>query len=259
MRYFLLVLCMILALPMSISASSSNTPYNWGFAKNKDHVKPEVGKQYEEMLKRQKSVYVGKDKNVYLTFDNGYENGYTSGVLDVLKKQNVTATFFVTGQFLESEPSLVKRMAKEGHIVGNHSWHHPDFTQVSDERLKKELKCVKDEYTKLTGKKEMRYLRPPRGVFSERVLEVARNEGYTTVFWSVAFVDWKTDQQKGWRYAYDNIMEQIHPGAVILLHTVSKDNAEALERAIIDLKKQGYKFKSLDHLVNEKQKEKSAD
>jgi peptidoglycan-N-acetylmuramic acid deacetylase len=146
----------------------------------------------------------------------------------------------------------VKRMVKEGHIVGNHSWHHPDLTQVSNERLRKELESVRKKTEELTGQKGMMYLRPPRGIFSERTMAVARELGYCHVFWSLAFVDWQTNNQKGWKYAYDNIMKQIHPGAVLLLHTVSKDNADALAKAIDDLRKQGYTFKSLDDLMMEK-------
>ena len=139
-------------------------------------------------------------------------------------------------------------MANEGHIVGNHSWSHPDLTRVSDEKILEELEKVRKKTEELTGNKTMTYMRPPRGIFSERTMAIAKGQGYTHAFWSLAYVDWKTEQQKGAQYAYDNIMKQIHPGAVILLHTVSKDNAEALERVIQDLKKQGYTFKSLDDL-----------
>ena len=191
-------------------------------------------------------------KVVYLTFDNGYENGYTEGILDVLKKEQVPATFFVTGHYLESVPDLVKRMVQEGHIVGNHSWSHPDFSQMSDERIKDELDKVKVKTAELTGQKEMVFLRPPRGIFSERTLKVSRDAGYLHVFWSLAFVDWKVDQQRGWEYSYNEMLKQIHPGAVILLHTVSKDNADALEKAIVDIKKKGYVFKSLnDYLLRQ--------
>jgi len=188
-------------------------------------------------------------KEIYLTFDNGYENGYTEKVLDVLKERKVPATFFITGHYLDTEADLVKRMVDEGHIVGNHSWYHPDLTTQSDEELKKELESVRLKVEELTDQKGMSYLRPPRGIFSERVLNDAKELGYTSVFWSLAFVDWKVNDQKGWRYSYDNIMKQIHPGCILLLHTVSKDNAEALDNAIVELRKQGYTFKSLDDLM----------
>ncbi|HZG73116.1 MAG TPA: delta-lactam-biosynthetic de-N-acetylase [Chondromyces sp.] len=234
----------------------SNEQTHWGFKKGQDEKQGEAGPKLDAMIEPYGAFYKGSadKKIVYLTFDNGYENGYTAQILDVLKKEKVPATFFVTGHYLNSAPDLVKRMAKEGHIVGNHSWSHPDLTQVSDEKLKEELSRVKEGTAELTGQKEMKYLRPPRGIFSERTMKLAKEEGYTHVFWSLAFVDWYTDRQQGWEYSYNNIMKQIHPGAVILLHTVSKDNADALEKAIKDLKKRGYKFKSLDHYIKTQQK-----
>jgi peptidoglycan-N-acetylmuramic acid deacetylase len=232
-------------------AEFSNSPINWGFKKGKNGQPADAGKQLEKIIEKHGAIYKGdpNKKYLYLTFDNGYENGYTAQILDILKKENVPATFFVTGHYLNSASELVQRMAKEGHIVGNHSWHHPDLTQVSDERLKEELEKVRAETEVLTGKKNMVYLRPPRGVFSERTMALAGEAGYTHVFWSLAFVDWYTDQQKGAQYAYDNIMRQVHPGAIMLLHTVSKDNADALEQVLKDLKKQGYEFKSLDDFM----------
>lgn len=239
--------------------SASNQAIHWGFKKGSDGQQAEAGRELDKLLADHGAFYKGsaKEKVLYLTFDNGYENGYTKSVLDTLKKENVPAAFFITGHYLKSAPDLVKRMNKEGHIIGNHSWHHPDLTQVSDEKLKEELALVKKETARITKQKQMTYLRPPRGIFSERTLKVAREEGYTHVMWSLAFVDWQTNNQKGWQYSYDNIMKQIHPGAVLLLHTVSKDNAEALPKAIKDLKKQGYHFESLDD-YRKKQKRISA-
>nr|WP_238985102.1 delta-lactam-biosynthetic de-N-acetylase [Bacillus kwashiorkori] len=233
----------------------SNSQIHWGFKKARNEVPPEAGANYDALLKKYGAFYKANqtDKVVYLTFDNGYENGYTGKILDVLKKEKVPATFFVTGHYLESATDLVKRMVNEGHIVGNHSWSHPDFTQVSDDKLKEELNRVKRKTAEITGQKEMIFLRPPRGIFSERTLKVAKDAGYIHVFWSLAFVDWNVNQQKGWQYAYNEIMKQIHPGAVILLHTVSKDNADALEKAIQDLKKRGYRFASLNDYLLEQQ------
>lgn len=236
------------------AAEADNFPIHWGFKKGRDEQPADAGKRLEGLLDKYDSYYMGDtDKKViYLTFDNGYENGYTKDILDVLKKEKVPAAFFITGHYLESAPELVKRMAEEGHIIGNHTWSHPDLTTVSDDRFKKELEKVRKKTEELTGIKEMHYLRPPRGIFSERTLKLAKEEGHTHIFWSLAFVDWHTNHQRGWKYAYDNIMRQIHPGAVLLLHTVSKDNAEALEKVIKDLKARGYTFESLDHLVVKK-------
>jgi peptidoglycan-N-acetylmuramic acid deacetylase len=149
---------------------------------------------------------------------------------------------------VKDQPELIKRMVKEGHVIGNHSWSHPDLTQISVSKMKEELAKVKEEVSHLTGQKEMRFVRPPRGIFSEQTLAVSGELGYTTVFWSVAYKDWDTKDQKGWNYAYEKVMSQLHPGAVILLHTVSKDNTEALGKIIDDARKQGYEFKSLEQL-----------
>ncbi|WP_160723931.1 delta-lactam-biosynthetic de-N-acetylase [Bacillus sp. USDA818B3_A] len=242
----LAVICLFL--PTSTYAAVSNQPINWGFKKAVNEIPPEAGAQYDQLLAKYGAFYKGdpNSKFLYLTFDSGYENGYMPKILEVLKKEKVPATFFVTGHFLNSQPDLAKQMVKEGHIIGNHSFSHPDFTAVSDERIREELKKVKVKTQEVTGQKGMKYLRPPRGVFSERTMKIAKEEGYTHVFWSLAFVDWNINQQRGWQYSYDNIMKQIHPGCVLLLHSVSKDNADALEQAIKDLKKRGYKFKSLD-------------
>lgn len=238
----------------NIVIGASNQPIHWGFKKSRNEKPADAGKEWESLLEKYGAFYKGdpKKKDIYLTFDNGYENGYTKKILDILKKEKVPATFFVTGHYIKSAPELVKRMDKEGHQIGNHSWHHPDFTKISDERLLIELEKVRLGTEKITGKKSMVYLRPPRGIFSERTLFLAKEAGYTHVFWSLAFIDWYVDKQKGWKYAYDQIMKQIHPGAVLLLHTVSKDNADALEKVIKDLKKRGYTFKSLDDLVMDK-------
>ncbi|OZU87743.1 delta-lactam-biosynthetic de-N-acetylase [Virgibacillus indicus] len=232
---------------MTIEASSG---FGWGYKKNSDHQIPEVGK-YQEMLEKFGAYYAdfSGEKNIYLTFDNGYEQGYTADILNVLKKEDVPATFFVTGHYVKSEPELVKRMAEEGHIIGNHSYHHPDFSVMTMDAMKEELETLEAAVAKVSNQKELKYLRPPRGIFNEQTLKWSNDLGYIHVFWSIAFADWNVDKQKGWKYAYDQIMAQIHPGAIVLLHTVSSDNAESLQKLITELKKQGYSFKSLDDLV----------
>ncbi|QDP39343.1 delta-lactam-biosynthetic de-N-acetylase [Radiobacillus deserti] len=232
-------------LPISAHADS----YGWGFRKGDNHQPPEVGK-YAQMLQG-KGYYIDPsgEKVVYLTFDNGYEKGYTGQILDVLKEKGVPATFFVTGHYVDSEKKLVKRMVNEGHIIGNHSYHHPDFTTISKDKMKKELDSLEKAVAKVTKQDSMKYLRPPRGTFNTQTLKWANELGYLNMFWSIAFVDWNTNAQGGWEKAYDQVRKQIHPGAIILLHTVSKDNADALEHMIDELRKQGYTFKSLDYLL----------
>lgn len=224
--------------------------YGWGYKKNANHQVPEIGK-YKDILDQYGAYYVDDSgqKNIYLTFDNGYEQGHTKKVLDVLKQEKVPATFFVTGHYVEEEPELVKRMVSEGHIVGNHSYHHPDFSIINKSVIKEELESLEKAVAEITDQKEMTYLRPPRGIFNEQTLKWSNELGYIHIFWSLAFNDWNTDKQKGWQYAYDQIIDQIHPGAIVLLHTVSSDNANALKKVIQSLKKEGYTFKSLDDLI----------
>ncbi|MUK88347.1 delta-lactam-biosynthetic de-N-acetylase [Ornithinibacillus sp. L9] len=224
--------------------------YGWGFKKNPNHEIPDVGK-YRDILKQYGAYYVDEsgEKNVYLTFDNGYEQGYTEEVLDVLKKENVPAAFFVTGHYVSSQPELIKRMVSEGHIIGNHSYHHPDFTIVTKDVMKRELESLEKAVADISDQKDMKYLRPPKGMFNETTLQWSNELGYIHVFWSLAFIDWNTHSQRGWQFAYDQIMKQIHPGAIILLHAVSEDNAKALEHLIKGLKAEGYTFKSLDDFV----------
>lgn len=248
MRILTIVLAMLLGQATMASADGS---YHFGFKKSVNGQPPSIDEEgFKGLLKQRGAIFTGDPavKELYLTFDNGYEQGYTGKILDVLKEKQVPAIFFVTGHYIRSEPELLKRMAQEGHLIGNHSWSHPDMSQISAERIQKELSQVKNEVSTLTGQKEMRYLRAPRGIFNGQSLAVSRGLGYTNVFWSVAYRDWEPKHQKGWEYAYKNVMAQLHPGAVILLHSVSKDNTEALAKIIDDAKSKGYQFKSLDEM-----------
>lgn len=253
MRKCTLVTIVIVFLTFFIGVAqleASSNGYGWGFKKNTDQELPDIGK-YADILKEYGAYFADDsgEKNIYLTFDNGYEEGYTEDVLDVLQKEDVPATFFVTGHYVDTQPDLIERMVDEGHIIGNHSYHHPDFTIISKESIQEELETLEEAVAEVSDQKDLKYLRPPKGVFNEETLGWANELGYIHVFWSLAFVDWETSNQKGWEYAFDQIMGQIHPGAIVLLHTVSADNAEALEHLITELKAQGYSFKSLDDFV----------
>lgn len=242
----------LLACPFQAFAKEfQNKQYDWYFKPSKNHQPATTEPEFEQLLNKYGGIFIDKteEKRLYLTFDNGYEQGYTSKILDVLREKQVPAAFFVTGHYIKEEPELVRRMVNEGHIVGNHSFNHPNFVQTSDAKIREELESVEQLFHKVTGKQMPKYLRPPRGIFSERTLAISSQLGYTNVFWSLAYKDWETNRQKGWKYAYDNVMKRVHPGAVILLHTVSKDNAEALGKIIDDLRKQGYSFHSLDELM----------
>lgn len=239
------------ALPVDSIMASPDHPYHFGFKKSKNGQLPSINEEgFKNIVDRHGAVFLGDTtkKELYLTFDNGYENGFTPKILDTLLAKKVPAIFFVTGHFVKEQPELLKRMAKEGHLIGNHSWSHPDMTTVPNQKIRDELTKVSDAVQQVTGQATMRYLRPPRGIFSDRTLAVTKELGYTNVFWSVAYKDWDTKVQRGAKYAYDNVMAQLHPGAVILLHSVSKDNAEALGTIIDEARKQGYEFKSLDQL-----------
>ena len=239
------IICLLVLVPQMANAS------DWYFKPSKNNQPATTEPEYKALLEKYHGVWIGdtNKKIIYFTFDCGYENGYTDDVLDILKKEKVPGAFFITGHYIKSQPDLVKRMVDEGHVVGNHSWGHPDLSKISDERYTKEIKKLEKYYTKLTGKHDMKYLRPPRGTFNERSLRLAEQLGYTSVFWSFAYQDWLTNQQRGQDFAYNSIMKRVHPGAILLLHTVSKDNALALERVIDDLRKKDYKFESLDYLL----------
>lgn len=187
------------------------------------------------------------ENKLYLTFDCGYENGNTSKILDVLKAKNIKAAFFCTLDNIEAEPELIARMINEGHIVGNHSASHPSFDKLSRAEMAYELEECENYLREKFGYSS-KYFRFPMGNYSESALDLISSLGITSVFWSLAYADWNTDKQKGADYAFKNVTERLHPGAVILLHSVSKDNADALEKIIDYALEKGYEFSTLDEL-----------
>ena len=227
-----------------------NKKYGWGLKKNKN-APPDIPSYITDVLDKYGAVYKDcEPRSLYLTFDEGYENGYTAKILDVLKKTEVPAAFFVTGPYIKNEPELIKRMVSEGHIVGNHTINHPSMPNVLDiEKLKNEIVGLSESFTELTGEK-MSFFRPPMGEYSERTLSLTQDLGLTSVFWSFAYKDWDVKNQKGEDFAYKQIREGVHDGAILLLHAVSEDNANVLERVINDLKQKGYRFKSLEDFGN---------
>lgn len=253
-RCMLVVLCFILllgALPAATALANPGKTFHFGFKRSVNGKLPSIDEEgFKDLLKKHGAIFMGDPakKELYLTFDNGYENGFTPSILDTLKAKKVPATFFVTGHYVKTQGDLLKRMTAEGHIIGNHSWSHPDVSAISAEKLTEELTRVKDEVAKTTGQQQMKYLRTPRGIFNERSLAVSRQLGYTNVFWSLAYMDWDVKAQRGAQYAYDKVTAQLHPGAVLLLHSISRDNTEALGRIIDEARRQGYEFKSLDDM-----------
>ena len=230
------------------STSLTVSASGWGFRKNNNHVTPEIGK-YQEMIKDTNSYYVGpNEKSVYLTFDAGYDNGMLDKILDTLNKKNVKASFFVTGDFIKRFPNLVLRIYNEGHSVCNHSYSHKKITCMSKDELSKDLKKLEDEYYKLTGDEMIHYFRPPEGEFDRTSLLNLKNLGYKTIFWSIAYKDWVTDKQSGMDYCVKTIMDNLHNGAIILMHSVSSSNQEALPTVIDKITNEGYTFKTVDSL-----------
>ncbi len=226
----------------------SQKGYGWGFVRKKGSP-PQITLEEQQRLSKYDAYYLGDttQKNIYLTFDEGYENGYTSVILDVLAKHNVKAAFFVTMPYLEGQQALVGRMIDEGHIVGNHTVHHPNLSECNTDEIKQELDILNAKSLELYGY-QMKYMRPPEGAYSERVLAVARDMGYKTIFWSHAYKDWDVNVQKGREYAINQVVPYLHDGEILLLHAVSKDNADALEEIILKAKESGFTFKSLDEL-----------
>ena len=227
----------------------SNKKFEWGLKKNQN-APPDINPGADEILSKYGAYYMGdaNSKDIFLTFDEGYENGYTSKILDVLKAHQVPACFFVTGPYLENEPELIKRMIDEGHEVGNHTVNHPSMPSVKNtSELENEMLDLERQLFSLTGR-TMKFMRPPKGEYSEKSLATAKSLGYKTVLWSLAYEDWDVNKQKGSQYVYNAVMDNIHGGAIILMHAVSKDNAETLDRIITDIKGAGYVFKSLNDL-----------
>lgn len=227
----------------------SNELMGWSWRRNSEHKQPEAYAD-TEMLAKYSGYYIQPtdEKVIYLTFDNGYENGFTPQILDTLKKHDVKATFFVTLPYIRDNKELVIRMKEEGHIVGNHTVKHESMPSLSDEEVISEIQGVADYMIETTGYSIDSYFRPPRGEFSERTLYLTSEMGYKTIFWSMAYVDWKRDDQPGKEYALSHVMENYHPGSIPLLHSVSSSNAEALEDMIINLKNEGYRFGDLSEL-----------
>ena len=223
---------------------------NWGLSFPQEGDSP-VGNATQEELARYDACYLGntEEKVIYLTFDCGYENGYTGQILDTLAKHQAPAAFFVVGHMIETAPDLVLRMAQEGHIVGNHTYHHPDMSAIADQTaFQQELSSLEALYRQTTGLEMPRYYRPPQGKYNLENLAQAQALGYRTVFWSLAYVDWYTDDQPTREEAFDKLLPRIHSGAIVLLHSTSQTNAEILDELLTSWEEMGYSFASLDQL-----------
>ena len=236
------------------NSQASNEARSWYYTRpNKEATTPEAktpGWEGGIDLAAYDTYYVGDtaQKEIYLTFDEGYEQGYTARILDILKEKNVPAAFFVTKAYIKQDPDLVRRMVAEGHIVGNHTVRHKSSPKLSPMELTEELAGVEEYFKEITGVELPKYFRPPMGEYSESTLKTAYDAGYATIFWSFAYEDWLTNKQPGAAAAHKKVVGGLHNGAILLLHAVSSSNTEALADIIDSAHALGYEFKTLDNL-----------
>ena len=231
--------------------SASVQSSSWGLSFQEEGKRP-AGNATIDDLKQYNAYYASDtdEKILYLTFDAGYENGNTPAILEALKKHQAPAVFFAVGNFIKDNPDLIKRMITEGHIVGNHTMTHPDMSQISSmESFQKELEGVEELYTSVTGEPMTKFYRPPRGVYSTENLSMAKELGYSTFFWSLAYVDWIQEQQPSKEEAFQKLIPRIHPGAIVLLHNTSSTNAAILDELLTRWEEMGYQFHSIKELT----------
>ena len=248
----ILVFALAVALVVALSVFSGSVleTGSWGLSFRQSGTTP-VGNAGVDQLKEFDAVYVGdtNEKKLYLTFDAGYENGCTAKILDVLKEQDVKAAFFLVGNYIEKNADLVRRMVDEGHTVGNHTMHHLDMSKLKTrEDFARELQELESLYKETVGQDMPKYYRPPQGIYSKENLQMAKELGYKTVFWSLAYVDWNNDAQPKPEEAYAKLLPRTHNGAVVLLHSTSQTNADILEELIKKWKEQGYTFGTVEEL-----------
>lgn len=239
-----IAVCVAFSPEMLVAAGS------WGLRFHEEGQQP-IGNTSPSVLSAYDAVYAGDPEKpvLYLTFDAGYENGCTAQILDTLKRHQVPAAFFLVGHYLETNPQLVQRMVDEGHIVGNHTWSHCDMTQLSQkEAFSSQLQRLSDKFTEITGLEMAPYYRPPQGAYSEDNLKLAKELGYKTVFWSLAYADWDNDHQPTAEEAFSKLIPRVHNGAVVLLHSTSTTNAAILDELLTRWKEMGYTFAPIHEL-----------
>lgn len=251
MVYFLGAVIALLSQARDRDKIQETSAQNWGLGFSAEG-QPPTGNATAAELKKYDAYYIGdtKEKVIYLTFDAGYENGYTPAILDALKKHNVHVTFFLVGNYISTSPELVKRMLAEGHNVANHTYSHPNMSSISSmDSFRKELEDLEAVFKEATGEEMTKYYRPPQGKYSVDNLKMAQELGYKTFFWSLAYVDWYNDKQPTKEEAFKKLLGRIHPGAIVLLHCTSKTNSEILDELLTKWEEMGYTFGTLDDLV----------
>lgn len=222
---------------------------SWGLCFRQEGAPP-IGNAGMDQLRQFDAVYLGDTtrKVLYLTFDAGYENGCTEKILDTLKKHDVKAAFFLVGSYIQRNADLVRRMVAEGHTVGNHTMHHYDMSKIGDkEAFSKELQDLETVFQDTTGQALPKFYRPPQGIYSEDNLKMAKELGYKTVFWSLAYVDWKNEDQPTKEKAFSKLLPRTHDGAIVLLHSTSQTNADILDELLTQWEKMGYTFEPIEN------------
>ena len=250
---FIIILTVLFTASVLFGVVSADCPtYSWYCIRVKNHARPPLPSEFQE-IKKYDGYYIGNDpdkKVVYLTFDAGYENGNVTKILDVLERNSVKGAFFILNNLIKSSPDLVKRMGNDGHLVCNHTANHKDMSVVANyNAFAKEILSLETLYESTTERKISKFFRPPEGKFSTKTLEYARAMGYKTIFWSFAYADWDNNNQASEEFAIKKIMDNIHNGAVLLLHPTSETNAKILDKVIKEIKARGYRFGTLDELT----------
>ena len=232
------------------STELSTKKIEWGIKRGKNHEQPDLGSKNKKLIEKYNGMAMGnkESKNIYVTFDLGYEAGYTESILNTLKENNVPATFFITAHYVNTATDLVKRMIDDGHIIGNHTVNHKSIPALSQTELTDELMNLHTAIYEKFGY-EMKYMRPPKGEYSERALSYTTKLGYIPVMWSFAYADWDEAAQLSNESAINKIIENVHNGEIMLLHATSKTNMEVLDTVIKQIKNMGYEFKSLNEFA----------
>ena len=238
------VLVFMLAFLFPFFFTKNIEAYGFGYKKNDNHEIPDIG-IYKDIIEKNNGHYIGDPNKIYLTFDVGYDNGYLDYYLDVLKQEKVTATFFVTGDFCKRFEDKLMNIYKDGHLICNHSYSHSNITKMSENQIYDDLKKLETLYYDKIGSKMTKIFRPPEGQFDEKSMEILKKLGYKTIFWSIAHVDWKQNNND----AFKNVLKNLHGGAIILLHTVNKNNYECLSNIINEIRNQGYEFSTVDKIM----------
>lgn len=252
--FFLLIIIFVVTIVdinmkegIDTNSSVSNQKIEWGIKRNDNHDQPDVGSKNRKILEENNGICLGnaEEKIIYLTFDEGYEAGYTEEILKILKENDVKAAFFLTAHYVNTEEDLVKQMIDDGHVIGNHTVNHKSMPTLTEEEIKQEVMDLHQSVYEKFGY-EMKYIRPPKGEFSEKTLMVTNALGYKNVMWSFAYEDWNEKKQPDENQAKEKILNNLHNGEIMLLHGNSKTNTNILDSIIKEVKNRGYEFKSLD-------------